>query len=89
MEKPEEVFSAGAVHASVFVNVRQVSGKATKIPSVSFQKRYLENDVWKSTTSLNLNDLPKAMMVLMKAYEYLLSKTKDQNVSEEESFQEA
>ena len=89
MEKPEESFNAGAVQASVFMNIRKVNGKPTKIPSISFQKRYLDNGEWKSTTSLGLNDLPKAMLVLLKAYEYLLSKTKDQDVSEEEGFQEA
>jgi len=83
MEKPEETFGAGAVQASVFMNVRKVNGKATQIPSISFQKRYLDNGEWKSTTSLNTNDLPKAVMVLLKAYDYLLSRDKGQDVVEE------
>ena len=76
MEKPEKVFMAGPIQASIFFNERMVKGEGRDIPSVSFQKRYQENGEWKSTTSLNTNDLPRACLVLTQAYTYLVSKTK-------------
>jgi len=79
MAKPKEVFRAGALQASVFLNVRKVKGKDVEIPSVSLQKRYLENGEWKSTNSLNVNDLPKAIMVLFETYDYLLSSTEEED----------
>ena len=41
--------------------------------TVSFERRYKDkNGEWKGTNSLNPNDLPKAAMLLMKAYEHLV-----------------
>ena len=40
---------------------------------MNLQRRYADKDgVWKSTDSLRVNDLPKAVLVLQKAYEYLV-----------------
>ena len=77
MEKPIETFRAGLVQASIFMNERKVDGKDVEIPSISVQKRYMDKGSWKSTSSFNLNDLPKAMLVLAKAYDYVLSRRKD------------
>ena len=90
MEKPEKTFNAGGVQASIFLNARTVKGKEVKIPSISFQKRYLVNGEWKTTTSLNINDLCRAILVLGKAYDYSMSLKKDQEeVEDDEGFQEA
>ena len=83
MEKPEETFRAGGVHASVFLNTVNVKGKKVDIPSISFQKRYQVNGEWKTTTSLNVNDLPRAVLVLMKAYEYCLGMSHEEIPEEE------
>jgi len=57
----------------VFENEISKGGAKAKIKKVSFQKRYKAADgEWKSTTSLDANDIPKAVLVLNKAYEYLL-----------------
>jgi len=73
MDKPEEVFKAGAVQASIFMNKREIDGKEVEIPSINFQKSYKdEDDRWKTTSSLNVDDLPKAMLVLFQAYGYLM-----------------
>ena len=42
--------------------------------TVSFQRSYKDkkDDTWKTTSSLRLHDLPKATLVLQKAYEYLV-----------------
>lgn len=89
MEKPEVTFRAGAVQASVFMNVRKVKGKEVTIPSISFQKRYLDNGEWKSTNSLSKNDAAKAILLLVKAYDYCVSSPKDQDGEEDEEEVEA
>ncbi len=72
MPKPEKKFQAGGIEASIFENEVQQNGKPIKIKKVAFQKRYKSSDgSWKSTGSLDINDLPKAILVLSKAYEYL------------------
>ena len=73
MGKPEQRFKCGALEAAVFENEISKGGAKAKIKKVSFQKRYKAADgEWKSTTSLDANDIPKAVLVLNKAYEYLL-----------------
>src|SRR5687767_8298850 len=72
-EKPSKAFSVGPIQVAVFMNKRQVRGQLANIPSVSFRKRYLgEGDEWKSTNSLDTNDVPKAILALTKAYDYLV-----------------
>ena len=71
MSKPEKRFQCGAVEASIFENEVQQNGKQFKVKKVSFQKRYKGADGWKSTNSLDVNDLPKAILALQKAFEYL------------------
>ena len=73
MSKPEKVFKAGAVRASIFRNTAERNGKRLLFPKVVIEVRYKDkNGEWKGTNSLSLSDLPKAVMALQKAYEYLL-----------------
>jgi len=55
-------------------------GVPTSYKSVSFDRRYKDKTgEWKSTNSLRANDLPKAVLILQKAYEYLvLTETHDE-----------
>ena len=40
---------------------------------MSFQKRYKDPDgEWKTTHNLDINEIPKAILALSKAYEYLV-----------------
>ena len=74
MEKntPEKKFKAGAVSATVWKNQ---SKEGNEFSSVSFEKVYKDqNDEWKSTGHLNVNDLPKALVVIGKAFEHLALK---------------
>jgi hypothetical protein len=74
MAQPEKIFKQGGCIASVFVNDVVHDGHLRQMRSVSFQKRYLDkNGEWQSTSHLNVNDLPKAALVLNKAYEYITS----------------
>ena len=73
--KPTKSFRVGTVQASVFMNVVEKEGKKIKIPSVSFQKRYTdEKGEWQTTNKLNVNDIPKAVLVLNEAYKYMALK---------------
>jgi len=78
MSKPEHVFKVGAVRASIFQNVGVQNGKEVLFPKVVLEVRYRDKTgEWKGTNSLSLNDLPKAILALEKAYEYLMDKKSD------------
>ena len=69
MGKPIKVFRAGNMEAAIFENQ---TAKGT-MKNVVLSKRYkTAESEWKSTTSLGLNDIPKAILVLIWAYKYLL-----------------
>jgi hypothetical protein len=75
MEKnhPEMKFRAGAVTATVWANKGHKEGEETHYNTVSLERSYKDkNDAWQSTSSMRMNDLPKAALVLTKAYEYLV-----------------
>ena len=75
MPKPEKRFRCGGCEAAVFENELGRGDNAVKIKKVSFQKRYKTPEgEWKSTKSLDVNDIPKAILALTKAYEYLVLK---------------
>lgn len=69
---PEKKFRAGAVSATVWKNHSEKDGRINEYKTVSFERSY-QNDKgeWSTTNSLRSNDLPKAMLVLQKAYEYV------------------
>ena len=78
MEKnqPEIKFSTGAISASVWRNTGiRKDGEETEFRTVALQRRYTDKKgEWQSTSSLRINDLPRAALVLNKAYEYLVMK---------------
>ncbi len=73
---PEKKFSTGALVATVWQNQgTSKTGEDVSYRTVSFQRRYKDpSGEWKSTSTLRVNDLPKASLVLQKAYEYLVMK---------------
>ena len=74
MSKPEITFKMGAVRASIFRNTIQRNGQSISLPKVVLEVRYRDKDgKWQGTNSLSVNDLPKAITALQKAYEYILS----------------
>lgn len=73
MAKPEKVFKVGAVRASIFRNTIEKNGKSIPLPKVAIEVRYKDKTgQWQGTNSLSLNDLPKAILALQKAFEYLM-----------------
>ncbi|MBU0457721.1 MAG: hypothetical protein ABH824_03875 [Nanoarchaeota archaeon] len=76
---PEKKFRAGAISATVWLNNgHKVNGEDTKYKTISIERSYTDKDgKWQSTNSLRVNDLPKANVVLEKAYEYLVFAEQD------------
>ena len=86
MAQPEKRFKAGSCEAAIFENEITRDGNTITVKKVAIQKRYkTQDDEWKSTHSLDQNDIPKMMLALSKAYEYLtLREDKQDEVAVEE-----
>ena len=70
-KKPEKVFRVGFVSASVFAHeVENDDGKRT-LRSVSVQKRYMDGEDVKYTSSFGLAELPQAIRVMQLAQQYV------------------
>jgi hypothetical protein len=72
-KQPEKKFRAGPVSATIWLNHGKDSeGKETTYKTVSFERSYMDKEGnWQTTNSLRAGDLPRAVLVLNKAYEYL------------------
>ena len=74
MPRPEVSFKVGAVRAAIFRNQIMRGTQAINIGKVLLEVRYKDRDGnWKSASSMSANEIPKAILVLQKAYEYLLT----------------
>jgi hypothetical protein len=71
MAQSEKRFRCGVCEAAVFENELKRNGQPVKVKKVAIQKRYKDDEGWKSTHSLDVNDIPKMKLALSKAYEYL------------------
>ena len=70
--QPKRKYSAGSVVASIWQNQAK---DGSEFFSVSLDKRYKDADgQWKSSSSFKNSDLPKAMLVLQKSYEFMVLK---------------
>ena len=76
---PEKKFRAGAVNVTVWNNEgRSKEGMPITYQTVRVERRYKDkNGDWQSATSLRLNEIPKAIVVLCSAYGYLVSPDSD------------
>ena len=72
MPGPVKKFNAGAIQVAIWQN----EGKeGAQYNTISIDRRYKDkNEQWKSSNSLRINDVPKAVVTLQKAYEYLILK---------------
>ena len=74
MAQPEIVFRNGPCSASVFQNEFKRGEETFRTRTVAFQRRYRDRQGrWHTANSLKPNDIPKAILVLNKAFEYLTS----------------
>ncbi len=72
MSSPIKKFSVGGVQVAVWENQ---SKEGNQFYTVSLDRRYKDkDDEWKSSNSFKKNDLPKAVLALQKAYEFLALK---------------
>lgn len=65
--RPEKVFRIGYVSASVFVHDIETDQEKRTVRSVNVQKRYMDGDEAKYTSSFGLAELPQALRVLQLA----------------------
>ena len=71
---PEKKFRAGAVSATVWINTNEKGS----FPSIQLGKSYRDKENnWKETSSFNVNDVPKALVVLQEAYKYVAMREKE------------
>jgi len=71
---PEKKFRAGAVSATVWLNKGQrINGEESEYRTISIERSYTDKEgKWQSSNSMRVSDLPKASVVLQKAYEFLV-----------------
>lgn len=68
--KPIKKFRAGAITATIWSNPSKEGD--SEYNTVSFERHYTDKDGnWKTTNSLRAGDLPKAILVLNKSYEFI------------------
>ncbi|RLE39225.1 hypothetical protein DRJ17_01745 [Candidatus Woesearchaeota archaeon] len=81
---PEKKFRAGVISATIWENTSvNKAGQPVTYKTVSFDRRYLDKDnKWQSTNNLRAMDIPKARIVLQKAYEYLVLSDDNDKVEE-------
>lgn len=76
---PEKKFRAGAVSATVWNNKGQKpNGEESEYKTISIERSYTDkNGKWQSTNSFRITDLPRAQVVLQKAYEHIVLQEQD------------
>jgi len=73
MAQPEKRFQAGSCSASVFTNAFESPDGKIAIKSVVLQRTFKDKSgSFQHSSSFGVNDIPKAMLVLQKAYEHLV-----------------
>jgi hypothetical protein len=78
---PETKFRSGAIAATIWSNETVRDGKKVEYKSVTFERSYKDkNDQWQSTNSLRTADIPKAILVLSKAYEHLALNADEEDI---------
>jgi hypothetical protein len=78
--KPVAKFKAGAITATVWENkgTDKKTGQEYTIPSVGLERSYKDQQgEWQKTGALRTNDLPRAILVLGKSFDFLVSKAKE------------
>ena len=71
--KPVRKFQAGGVSAALWENKTSLKdGRHIETISVTIDRRYKDSDgEWKSSGSFRESDIPKALVVLAKAYDFM------------------
>jgi len=71
-QKRIEKFHRGACCVSIFLNEVEKNGQKIEIKKAVFQKRYKDSKgEWQTTTSLDVNEIPRAIKALEDSYDYM------------------
>ena len=81
MNKPEQKFRAGSCTATVWKNKTKKDGEEREYETVTFEKSYKDGEEWKTSKTLVSTDIPKAILVLSKAHEFIILKTQEESVA--------
>lgn len=74
MVQPETKFKVGGCSATIFVNEFQTLDGMKSAKNVVLDRTYKDKDGnYQTSKSLSANDIPKAILVLQKAYEHIVS----------------
>lgn len=72
---PVNKIRAGAISATEWKNQAVKDGETQEYTTVTFERSYKDKEGnWKTTNSLRVNDLPKAIAVLQQTYNKLILK---------------
>lgn len=82
---PERKFRASPITATIWTNEAKGKDGATNLfRTITLERTYKDKqDAWKTTNSLRVNDLPKAVLVLNKAFEYVNIKEEGEIIGED------
>ena len=77
---PMQTFQYGAVKVKIWDNQYEFEGRTLKKPNVQIEKVYkAKSGEWGSTSTFDLNDLPKLRVAVLEAYKFLLEKKDEEN----------
>ena len=83
MTNLEKRIQVGACSASIFVNKVETPDGLVPISNVVLQRTYTDKDgKYQNANSYGINDLPKAILALTKAYEHLVYDKPSNNTTE-------
>lgn len=76
---PEKKFRAGAICATVWSNkAPKKDGEESEYRTISLERVYKDKEGnWQSSNSFRVTDLPKATVILQRAYEFLVLQEQD------------
>lgn len=77
--KPVKKFRAGHLELAVWANQIEIQETQITSYSVTMKKSIKVNDEWKETNSLFTQELPIAMMLMYKAYDWIYFAEKSVN----------
>ena len=66
--EPVKKIKVGGIEAAVWENT---SKEGNKYFTTTMERNYKDGEEWKKTSSLRANDIPKAILSLQKAYEFV------------------
>ena len=84
MAQPDIVFKHGQCCGAIFSKEITRGDRTFQTQSVLFQKRVKnQRGEWETVSHLDVNDIPKAVLVLQKCYDYLTASGWEQKEEEQ------